>query len=436
MAEFDGDTLYGMSDEELEVAFREAKASEGENLEVDGADGEDVDSVAEEDIDTEEENEEIEKELDAEEDNVEEDEDIEKEDEDEAEQPGDDEDSDETDQEDGNKDDEDENGKESDKEPDEDEEDNQDSDEDESNEPESAKVDPLEEFMAGTSKAKANGVAYEFTNKEKLEQFDQVFAQAANYTQKMQTIADWRKPILALKENGFTQGDVNTMIDVLKGDKDAIMSIIQKNNIDLMDMDAEQEVQYAPKEYGKSDQELAIDDVITTIEKDKEFEITSHVVDTQWDSKSRQTMAENPQMIAGLHNDIKSGVYDKVGPLAMKMKVLDGSTKSDLEYYVEAGAQYYAQLEEEQKSTAAREEAKAQTQAKEAERQKVEAEKVAVVKKRKALNTATQEAVNKRKAAAPTKKVAGKKDVIDYLDDSDQAFDDWYKRVQANMSGV
>ena len=38
--------------------------------------------------------------------------------------------------------------------------------------------------------------------------------------------------------------------------------------------------------------------------------------------------------------------------------------------------------------------------------------------------------VEKRKAAAPVKANAGTKKVIDYLDDSDEAFEEWYKKME------
>ena len=38
---------------------------------------------------------------------------------------------------------------------------------------------------------------------------------------------------------------------------------------------------------------------------------------------------------------------------------------------------------------------------------------------------------DKRKAAAPTTSRAGKKDIVDYLDDSDESYEQWYKNLQA-----
>ena len=273
-------------------------------------------------------------------------------------------------------------------------------------------------------KVKANGTEFEFTDEELM----QLAPKAMNYTQKMQEIAPWRKTISALKDNDIGEDDINLMIDALKGNKEAITEVVKKAGLDTMDIDTENN-SYERKQYGRSETELAIEDVVNTIAKDPEYKITQHVVDSQWDSNSRQKLAENPDMISGLHDDVKSGVFDQVSPMAMKMKVLDGAKKSDIDYYIEAGSQYYRDKQvREQAENLALQESKA-AQDKLLQEKKV----VEDVKEREVKQTTVKNAANKRKAAAPTRKAAGKKDVIDYLDDSDDKFDDWYKKLEASL---
>ncbi len=392
------EALFEMSDEELEAAFKEAKANIGDEIDVTDEVEEDQEEIEVEDESVEEETEE------------DEDEEIEVEEDGESEQPGDEESDDE------NEDDEDED-EESDEDPDEDAEDTQESEDEES------KPEPVEEEVY---KYKANGQEFEFTDKEIKEQFGKVFGQAMNYTKKMQALSEGRKTLSALKDNDISHEDVNLMIDVLKGDKDALASVMKRSGVDAMELDTE-DVQYAPKEYGRSDQEIAIDDVIDGISGDPEYSVTQHVVDRQWDGNSRKALAENPKMIQGLHNDIKSGVYDKVSPLAMKLKAYDGGQKSDIEYYIEAGSKYYADLQSQEDRRVAAEQAEAERLAKVEEEQKA----IDAVKAETAKRKTVKKAANKRKNAAPTKKAAGTKDVIDYLDDSDEAFDEWYKKLES-----
>ena len=277
-----------------------------------------------------------------------------------------------------------------------------------------------EEPKIAKYKVKANGTELELTNDELL----QLAPKALNYTQKMQEIAPWRKSISALKDNGMTHDDVNLMIDIMKGDKDAIAEIVKRHKIDTLDLDVE-ESKYRPKDYGKDEHELALEDVVNMIKKDPEFKVTQYVVDDAWDVKSRGELAKNPSMIEGLHVDIKNGTFDKVNPIALKLKALDGARKTDLDYYLEAGSQHYAELRRVREVEANKTKLLAD---KEAAKAKV----IEDVKVREIKQTEVKKASEARKAAAPTKKAAGSGKIIDYLDDiSDDNFDAWYKDLQS-----
>jgi hypothetical protein len=117
-------------------------------------------------------------------------------------------------------------------------------------------------------------------------------------------------------------------------------------------------------------------------------------------------MAENPDLILGLHEEIKMGRYDKVAPIALKMKAMDTSAtpKADLEYYMEAVNAFIAKEETAQ-----------------------------VVNKSVKKQEDIVQKADARKAAAPTKRMSGKRDVIDYLDDNDEDYDEWYKKVQSRQ---
>lgn len=269
-------------------------------------------------------------------------------------------------------------------------------------------------------KYKANGQEFEFTPDEVMQQFGKVFGQAMNYTQKMQAIAPYRGMIAALEEQKISPEDLNLAIDVLKGDKKAIAALMNRTGVDALELDVEQAKDYRPNNYGRDEAELDIRDIVSRISNDQEYPITYHVIDKQWDDASRQAFVKNPQLIEELHIDVKNGVFDKVSPMAMKMKVLDGGRKSDIEYYIEAGRQYYA----DKRAEAAREAQYAQTQAVKTQAT-AEKQKVAEVKAKEAERKETAEAAQKRKAAAPAKPRV--KTVTNYLNDSDEEFEKWYK---------
>ncbi|MEE8599208.1 MAG: hypothetical protein V3S69_06850, partial [Dehalococcoidales bacterium] len=116
-------------------------------------------------------------------------------------------------------------------------------------------------------KFRANNQEFEFTEKEMLEQFEVVFGQAMNYTQKMQKIAPYRKMISALEQEGVTQESLNLAIDALKGDKGAIKTLMENNKIDAYDLTAEGEepVAYTPNVYGKDETSLEIEEITSRI---------------------------------------------------------------------------------------------------------------------------------------------------------------------------
>jgi hypothetical protein len=269
-------------------------------------------------------------------------------------------------------------------------------------------------------KFKANGQEFEFSQEEILEQFETVFGQAMNYTQKMQKIAPYRKMISALEQEGVTSDALNLAIDALKGDKGAIKKILEQNKIDGYDLTSEDEdaAPYTPKTYGKNETQLEIEEITSKIQGDEEFKITTNVIDEQWDGASRQQIADNPRMIEGLHNDIKTGLYDKVAPMAMKMKVLDGNSKSDIEYYMLAGQRFAQQLEEEAKTQ------EGQTKVDELNKDAQGADSK--------FDKASSEA-NRKRSATSTGARADRKGVIDYLDDDDEAYEEWYKKLQSSV---
>lgn len=306
--------------------------------------------------------------------------------------------------------------------------DNEDS-EDPDKEDEDSSEDPdeveAEEQPAQAYKFKANGKDYEFSSEEIVDQFPKIFGQAMDYTKKMQTIKPWRKTIDALEGAKLNHDDVGLMIDVLKGDKDAISEVLKRTGVDTLDLDTEEDSKYVAKDYGRDDSALAIKDIVEDISRDVEYVTTENIISKEWDEASWQAMAKTPEMIRLLHTDVKSGMYATVQPLAEKLKVYGGGAKSDLEYYKEAAQQHFAKVAQEDAYSRSKSARQAELDNKQADKARLD-----LVKSKSQQRTATKQASSKRKAAAPTKNVVAGRDVVDYLNTSDEAFDDWYKNLQ------
>jgi hypothetical protein len=273
-------------------------------------------------------------------------------------------------------------------------------------------------------KYKAAGKEYEFTEKEIMEQFPKIFGQAVDYTKKMQAIKPWRKTIDAIEQAGLSNEDISLAIDILKGDKDAIANVLKRTGIDTLDLDVDN-ANYVPKSYGRDEATLALKDVVDEISQDQEYQVTHNILSKQWDDTSWRELSSNPDMIRGLHVDVKNGVYQEVSAIASKMKVFDGGKRSDLEYYLAAGREYYNDVLP-----------RRQTQSQQLERNEVKTQKVAEVKKAQEVRKTTAQDAARRKAAAPTKPGPSKPPkVTDYLDPSgdefEEAFAEWDKQLAA-----
>lgn len=416
----ENDELWDMSDEELEAAFKEAQAAEQSpdtDLEAEASETEEFEeaepSTEEPDSD---EDATLDEEVDENDDGPEqpEEDDLE----DSGHDTSDESKPDDTSEEDDSETDDDDLDEDS-------ETDEEDSSEDEEDEEE-------EEQPVETYKFRANGKDYEFSSEEIVDQFPRIFGQAMDYTKKMQTIKPWRKTIDAIEGAKLSHDDVNLMIDVLKGDKKAITEVLKRTGTDTFELDTETDSNYVAKDYGRDDGALAIKDVVDDISRDVEYATTHNILSKEWDDGSWKTIAQNPEMIRLLHTDVKSGMYQTLQPIAEKLKVYDGAKKSDLDYYKEAAQQHFNQVAKQE----AYEERQATRKAKkdaDIAAQEAERTRLADVKAKEEKRSATKQASAKRKAAAPTKNAAAGREVIDYLDESDEAFDEWYNKLQESL---
>ncbi len=269
-------------------------------------------------------------------------------------------------------------------------------------------------------KFKASGTEMEFTQEEMLAQFPEVYSKALDYTKKMQTIKPYRKMIDAWEQEKLTHEDMNFAIDLLKGDKEAIATLIKKSGIDALDLDVEDNNNYKPNNYGRSDVELDIHEITSKISQDPEYETTHQVLTKEWDDESWTEMTKRPQLIELLHTDVRNGMFNKVNPIAQKLKMQDvvrygRGMRSDLDYYKSAAGTYSEQT------------ARSAQLVKQQQAAEVQQRQIADVKVKEERREATKLAAVKRKAAAPTKSKAGTKQLTDYLaEDFGKMSDDEY----------
>lgn len=180
---------------------------------------------------------------------------------------------------------------------------------------------------------KANGKEYDMS----IDELKQMASKGMDYVKKTTALKPYRTMIAAMQENNISPEDLNMLIDLKKGNKEAISKIIKDSNIDTYDLPEVDN--YKPTEYRKSEESYEINEILSTISKDSEFSRTSDIY-SKLDDSSRQAINSNPSMLSGLHQDIKSGLFDKVLPYAEKRAMIDGFSQPFLKYYIEAGSEY------------------------------------------------------------------------------------------------
>lgn len=275
-----------------------------------------------------------------------------------------------------------------------------------------------------THKVRAIGKEYEFTETEMMEQFPKLFAQAMDYTKKSQAIKPWRRTIDAIEKENLTHEDINFAISLMKGDKGAIAELVKRHEVDPLELNPEEQA-YKPVEYGRDNATLDLHDVLDTIKQDPEYTTTHQILSRTWDDRSWSALSQDPEKIRLLHIDVKNGTYDKLAPIAEKLKVYDRGQKSDLDYYLDAARDYWSQSQS--KALQQR-----QLSLQEREQELKKQARTVDVQTRDNKRTANKQAAQSRRAAAPTGRSTNR-GAINYLDASDEEFEDWYKRLEERM---
>ena len=245
-------------------------------------------------------------------------------------------------------------------------------------------------------KIKANGKEFEMT----LDELKQTASKGMDYLKKTTALKPYRTMIAAMEENKVSPEDINLLIDLKKDNDEAIAKLIKENEVDVYDLPEAND--YKPQEYRQSETALEMKEVLSTISKDAEFSRTSEIY-AAFDDQTKAFLNEDPSRIVGLHNDVKTGVFDKVLPLAEKKAMIDGYNAPFLQYYLQAGQEILN-----------------------ANNRPIQTEQKQYVP--------PENRANKIAAGLPSSR-GDKKTVIDYLDEeiSDEDFKEWYSKLQRRV---
>lgn len=188
-------------------------------------------------------------------------------------------------------------------------EDPQDPEEPENKRSGSTAVDYKAEYEKVFQPFKANGKDMEVRSAEEVRQLMQM---GANYTQKMQEIAPYRKVITMLQQNGLLdEQKLSYLIDLDKKRPEAIQHLVKSADIDPLDIDTTEDVNYTPGNYSVSDSEIQFKETLDSITAEPNGHSTVQLFNS-WDPESKAKLWEHPQLMAIIHQQRQNGMYDRI----------------------------------------------------------------------------------------------------------------------------
>ena len=174
-------------------------------------------------------------------------------------------------------------------------------------------------------------------NKEELIALGQ---KGFDYTSKTQDLANKRKLIEMADEYGIDEETLATLGESKKGNKEAFATLANKLGIDPYELDTEANFKPEIKETN-----YELDDAINAIKADAE---NSPVIDN-WinmlPSNVGKVFAEKPKALAGLHQDTKNGLSQKIMPDVIKTLALNPDADF-IQTYQEVGSRVIQRKEE------------------------------------------------------------------------------------------
>ena len=155
-------------------------------------------------------------------------------------------------------------------------------------------------------------------------------------TQQLQALSSKKKSFAMMEQHGISDADISMLAEIKSGNKDALATLLKQSGVESMDIPDEVAEGYQPGQFIPSDQSMNLKAVQDEISMDQEYAVTQNIVNNIMDQESQRQLVKDPLMIKQLHQDVKSGAYERVSGEAMKLKMMDGGLKSDMDYYIQA----------------------------------------------------------------------------------------------------
>lgn len=156
---------------------------------------------------------------------------------------------------------------------------------------------------------KANGKMIELRSPEEAVGLMQM---GANYTRKLQEIAPHRKTLIMLQNNGLDHDKLSFLIDLDKGDPEAVKKFIKDRGIDPLDIDTSTDPAYLGGNHQVTDEEVAFRTVLEELRSTPEGSATLKEVNDRWDTASKELLWKHPDLLEVIQEQRSNGVYDAI----------------------------------------------------------------------------------------------------------------------------
>lgn len=200
---------------------------------------------------------------------------------------------------------------------------------------ESTEVDYKAQLERILSPIKANGREIQVSS---VDDAIQLMQMGANYHKKMASL----KPNLGIlkmleQHNVLDQDKLSFLIDLSKGNPEAIKKLVKDSGLDPLDLDAKAG-DYKQSSYAVDEKAVELDTVLDDLKGSTHFGNLMTVVGKQWDGASRQILADNPEVLRVLSAHMEQGIFDKITGKMETERALGRLTGlSDVEAYRTVG---------------------------------------------------------------------------------------------------
>ena len=167
---------------------------------------------------------------------------------------------------------------------------------------------------------KANGREIKLQSPDEVVKLMQM---GANYTKKMQALQPNLKILRMLENNQLLNEDkLSHLIDISKGDKNAIAKFVKDIGIDPMDIDTEDAVQYRAGNHRVSDSEISFQNVVDEALSTDAGKWMIVQMQDNWDQASKTEIFKEPRLIQVLTQQKADGIYDQIASEVERLKML------------------------------------------------------------------------------------------------------------------